>query len=270
MADNPEELNKKSYFGLYILLSFGITWAFWVPDALGKRGILPDNFWTNLGFFGAFGPLIAAIIVTLKESGKSGLKQLFKKGIEHSFDTKWWIPIFGLFPLLIVIGFIIGIIIDSSVPPSEASGMWMYLPFIFFTVMFTSGPFQEEFGWRGYALPKLLDKNSLLKSSIILGVIWAVWHIPQFLVPKELTGMFYVTPFWSFFLTVLGANFVYSWIYVKTNRSVLPSLILHTQMNLFFWLFPVLSTTYGYLIILILFWISAAFIILSILKNKRL
>ena len=86
-------MNRKSYLGLYFLLSFGITWLFWIPDALGKRGILPNTFWTNLGFLGAFGPLIAAIIVTHKESGKSGLKQLFKKGIDRSFAKKWWIPI---------------------------------------------------------------------------------------------------------------------------------------------------------------------------------
>ncbi|NLN86173.1 MAG: CPBP family intramembrane metalloprotease [Syntrophomonadaceae bacterium] len=74
--------------------------------------------------------------------------------------------------------------------------------------MFTSGPVLEEFGWRGYALPKLQAKYSPLKSSLILGFMWAVWHCPQFLVPHEKTGMFYITPIWSFVLAGCCSSYI--------------------------------------------------------------
>jgi uncharacterized protein len=248
---------------LFFLISFLFTWAFWIPDALAKRGTLPSSFFTSLGVIGSLGPLVAAIILTLKESGKSGLKKLFKRGLDKGFEAKWWLFIFLVFPLLIIFSYYISILIDQDRPTSEAAGMYYFIPFIFFAVMFTSGPFQEEFGWRGYALPRLLNKFSPFYSSIILGFLWAIWHWPQFLVPKELTGMFYVTPVWSFILTVMSANFMYTWIHNKTNGSILAALVLHTQMNLFFWIFPVLNTQYGYLIIVAVFIMAAIVVIIA-------
>jgi uncharacterized protein len=248
---------------LFFLISFLFTWAFWIPDALAKRGILPSSFFTSLGVIGSLGPLIAAIILILKESGKSGFKKLFKRGLDKNFEAKWWLFIFFIFPFLIILSYLISILISQDSPTSEAEGMYYFIPFIFFAVMFTSGPFQEEFGWRGYALPRLNEKFSPFYSSIILGFLWAIWHWPQFLVPEDLTGMFYVTPFWSFILTVMSANFIYTWIHNKTNGSILAALILHTQMNLFFWIFPVLCTQYGYLIIVAVFITAAIAVIIT-------
>jgi membrane protease YdiL (CAAX protease family) len=258
---------RKENLGFFFLLSFLWTWLFWIPDALGKRGVLPDNIWTNLGFFGAWGPLVAALIVKMKENGKEGVVSLLKKGLDRNFDKKWWVPIFLVFPMLIIISFFIAIQNDQIIPESEAINYLPFLPFIFFSVLFTSGPFQEEFGWRGYALPLIQKKYNVLVSSIILGFIWAVWHLPQFLVPIEKTGMFYITPVWSFILTVMSANIIYSWIFNKTNQSVLASLVLHTQMNLFFWIFPVLYTPNGYLFVLIIFAIAALIVFIA---NKEM
>lgn len=245
----------------FFLIALGFTWLFWIPDGLGKRGILPDAFWTNLGFFGAWGPLVAALIMVYKESGKQGLKSLMRKGIDFSFGKTWWGVIFLLFPALIMAAYVISIFIDKTIPTSEAEGLYWFLPFIFFAVLLTSGPLQEEFGWRGYALPRLLASYSPFISTLILGFIWAVWHLPQFLVPYEQTGMFYITPIWSFILTIMTANFLYTWVFKHTNGSILAALLLHAQMNLFFWIFPVLYTTSGYLWILLLFSLAGGFVV---------
>ncbi len=271
MAENASMLEKatsrKGNLGLFFLITFLWTWVIWIPDALGKRGVLPDTIWTNLGFFGAWGPLIAALILRAKEDGKEGMKMLLQKGLDRNFAKIWWIPIFLFFPILIIISYFIAIYYDGVIPESEASSFLLFLPFIFFSVLFTSGPFQEEFGWRGYALPLLQKKYNVLRSSLILGFVWAIWHLPQFLVPIEKTGMFYITPIWSFILTVMSANIIYSWVFNKTNQSVLASLILHTQMNFFFWIFPVLYTPNGYLFVLIIFAIAAA---LVFVLNKKM
>ena len=267
MNENEENTQKQGNLVLFFVIAFVWTWLIWIPDGLGKRGILPDSIWTNLGFFGAWGPLIAALILKAREGGKEGVKALFRKGIDHNFPKVWWIPIFFLFPFLIIISYFIAIEFDQMVPPSEATEFLPFLPFIFFKVLFTSGPFQEEFGSRGYALPLLKKKYSVLTSSIILGFLWAIWHLPQFLVPVEKTGMFYITPIWLFILTVMTANILYSWIFNNTNQSVLASLILHAQMNFFFWIFPVLYTPTGYLFVLIIFLIVAAIVVIMNKKN---
>lgn len=247
----------------FFLMTFGLTWLFWIPDALGKRGILPNTIWTNLGFLGAFGPMIVALFLLYREEGKEGIKKMLNKVMDTSFDKKWWLIIFIIFPVLIFIAYIASIMGDSPIPASEAKGLYWFLPFIFFAVLFTGGPLTEELGWRGYALPRLQAKYSPFVSSVILGLIWSSWHFPQFIVPIEKTGMFYVTPIWSFILTVTAANFIYTWVFNHTNGSILAVILLHTQMNLFLWIFPVLYTTTGYLWILGLFAVTAVIILIT-------
>lgn len=251
----------------FFAIAIGFTWLFWIPDALGKRGVLPDAIWTNLGFFGAWGPLVAVLYLVAKKKRLDGIKNLLKKGTDYKFGKGWWAVILLLFPALISIAYIISISTEGVVPPSQAEGQYWFLPFIFFSVLFTGGPLQEEFGWRGYALPRLQTTYSPFVSSLILGFIWAIWHWPQFLVPHEKTGMFYITPVWSFVLTVMAANFVYTWVYNHTNGSILGVLVLHTLMNLFLWIFPVLYTGTGYLWILGLFAAAAAVVVLADRKN---
>lgn len=260
---DPRRTELISFFAI----TMGFTWLFWIPDALGKSGMLPDVIWTNLGFFGAWGPLVATVYLVGKEKGLAGIKSLMKKGTDYKFGKGWWAVILLLFPALISISYMISISTEGVVPPSQATGMYWFLPLIFFSVLFTSGPLQEEFGWRGYALPRLQAAYSPFVSSLILGFIWAVWHLPQFLVPHEKTGMFYITPVWSFLLTVMAANIVYTWVYNHTKGSILGALVLHTQMNLFFWVFPVLYTDTGYLWILGLFTMTAAIVVLADRKN---
>lgn len=251
----------------FFAIAMGFTWLFWIPDAPGKSGALPNDIWTNLSFFGAWGPLVAAVYLVAKEKGLAGIKNLLKKGTDYKFGKKWWAVIFLLFPALISIAYIISISAEGVVPLSQAEGLYWFLPFIFFSVLFTSGPLQEEFGWRGYALPRLQAAYSPFVSSLILGFIWAVWHLPQFLVPHEKTGMFYMTPVWSFLLTVMAANFVYTWVFNHTKGSIGGALVLHTQMNLFFWVFPVLYTDTDHLWILGLFTMAAAVIVLADREN---
>jgi membrane protease YdiL (CAAX protease family) len=251
----------------FFAIAIGFTWLFWIPDGLGKSGVLPDTIWTNLGFFGAWGPLVAAVCLVAKEKKLKGIKTLLTKGTDYKFGKRWWIIILLLFPTLVSIAYLISILTEGIIPPSQAEGLYWYLPLIFFSVLFTGGPLQEEFGWRGYALPRLQTACSPFVSSLILGFIWAIWHLPQFLVPHEKTGMFYITPIWSFVLTVMAANFIYTWIYNHTNGSILSVLVLHTLMNLSLWIFPVLYTDSGYLWILGLFTMATAVIVLVDRKN---
>lgn len=207
--------------------------------------------------------MIAALYLVARQKGWNGIKSLLKRGTDYRFGKGWWLVVLALFPVVISVAYVISISTKGVVPHSEAEGQYWFLPFIFFAVLFTGGPLQEEFGWRGYALPRLQDMYSPFVSSLILGFVWGVWHLPQFLVPHEKTGMFYITPVWSFLLTVMAASFVYTWVYNHTAGSVLSALVLHAQMNLSFWVFPVLYTETGHLWILGLFAATAVAIVLT-------
>jgi membrane protease YdiL (CAAX protease family) len=86
----------------------------------------------------------------------------------------------------------------------------------------------EEVGWRGYALPKLQAGYSALVSSVILGVIWTLWHLPLFFNPA--TG-YSITPFWVFLVFILPVSILITWVFNSTEGSVPIIMILHAMLN---------------------------------------
>jgi len=93
-----------------------------------------------------------------------------------------------------------------------------------------STPFQagEEIGWRGYALPRLAARFGLARASILLGVIWACWHLPQFFIPEVDT---YGQSCFVFVLQVTALSVAMAWLYARTNGSLLLVMLLHAAVN---------------------------------------
>lgn len=95
----------------------------------------------------------------------------------------------------------------------------------------------EEIGWRGFALPKLLEGRSALVSSLILGAVWAIWHFPYALTSGTfLSGV----PLYWFFINLLALSIIYTWIFNNTNESLLLVLLFHAAGNTTSNLLPVL------------------------------
>ncbi len=98
-----------------------------------------------------------------------------------------------------------------------------------------SGPLNEEFGWRGYALDRLLIKFGFLKGSLILGFIWAIWHLPWYFTPGQAQynllndSVFHAV---MFIPSVMLLSVYVSFVYVKTNRSILAGALVHMFSNL--------------------------------------
>jgi membrane protease YdiL (CAAX protease family) len=97
-----------------------------------------------------------------------------------------------------------------------------------FGYMFIQVGIGEEIGWRGYALPKLQAGYSALVSSVILGVIWSLWHLPLFFDP---TSPYSRTPFWAFLIFMVAVSILITWVFNSTGGSVLMIMILHAVMN---------------------------------------
>jgi membrane protease YdiL (CAAX protease family) len=94
--------------------------------------------------------------------------------------------------------------------------------------MFIQVSIGEEIGWRGYALPKLQSGYSALVSSVILGGIWALWHLPLFFNPDS---GYSNTPFWAFLIFILPVSILITWIFNSTGGSTLMIMILHAMLN---------------------------------------
>ena len=100
-------------------------------------------------------------------------------------------------------------------------------------ISFMSGPWSEEFGWRGYALEPLLKHTGNIRGSLIMGMLWGVWHFPLFLMPATWHGQmgFKLAGFWTFILMSIGLSLIMTWVYRNTNRSILVGMLLHFASN---------------------------------------
>jgi membrane protease YdiL (CAAX protease family) len=95
----------------------------------------------------------------------------------------------------------------------------------------------EEIGWRGFALPKLLENRSPLVASLILGALWAVWHFPYVLTKGTFLSE---VPLHWFFINLLAMSVIYTWIFINTNGSLLLPLLFHAAGNTTSNLVPIL------------------------------
>jgi membrane protease YdiL (CAAX protease family) len=99
--------------------------------------------------------------------------------------------------------------------------------------VFLLGPLLEEPGWRGYALDRLQTLGSAFTASVILGLLWAAWHLPQFFIPGSYhhTLGFWTLAFWLFVLTAISISVLITWIYRYNERSVFAAILLHASVN---------------------------------------
>ncbi|HOQ20733.1 MAG TPA: CPBP family intramembrane metalloprotease [Methanothermobacter sp.] len=155
---------------LFFIIAFAWSWLLWLPEVL----------WGIRLYLAPFGPTIAAFILTYINEGLDGVGRLFKRGIDFSFEKIWLIPIFLLMPTIIGLSLLLAILSGETAPSIHVLYQpWIIIP-AFFYILFLGGPVAEEFGWRGYALDRLQKRYNALISSIILGIIWGLWHLPLF------------------------------------------------------------------------------------------
>ena len=111
-------------------------------------------------------------------------------------------------------------------------------PLYFFYFLFwgiISGPFSEEFGWRGFLTDRLYRKDKLLQASLFIGFIWGIWHLPLYFYPAQIQhDWFMINPFLGllFIVSCMSAALVYMTIYVTANRKVFPIFFLHMFKNI--------------------------------------
>jgi membrane protease YdiL (CAAX protease family) len=165
-------------------------------------------------------PLVVAVIVLAFTEGKAGLKALFRQATHWRVGWRWYLIVPG-----IVIAFTAGavglnLLLGAQISPSyELFPVTYLLEGVFIVMLFGMW---EEPGWTGYALPRLRAGRSLLLATLILAVFRTLWHLPLFLsggIP------------WSDIVLNIAAQIFISWLYYRTNRSLLIAMLLHFSSN---------------------------------------
>jgi membrane protease YdiL (CAAX protease family) len=133
---------------------------------------------------------------------------------------------FGL-PVLLGLTLAVGVSLRTGTFDTANAGRVALVYPLSVVAIALAGGGQEEFGWRGYALPALQDRWSALTASVAIGVVWAVWHLPAFVfaVPG------YTGSFGLYTLLVVGVSIVFTWLYNNTDGSILLAMLLHGGVN---------------------------------------
>lgn len=171
-------------------------------------------------------PTISAVILSAVMGGWKEVLHLLSGFTRWRVSWVWYLAAFMMtgFPLLIAIVYVLlGNPIRGMNPDAT---IWSLLGLLGFT--FLSGPLSEEAGWRGFALPRLQQRFSALTSSLILGVLWAGWHIPFYLEPNyAANGM----PLPIFMVVVTALAILFTWIYNNSGGSLFLTMLAHFFFN---------------------------------------
>ena len=213
---------------MFVLIAFAFTWTFWLLAMLEARGLISSLPVPAL-FLGAFGPMVAAVVLTAQEGGRAGLRSLLSRVVRWRVAPVWYgVALLG--PIVLTLGAMaLQLVVFGGQPPSLGAMVGALPTVLVISVyMFIQVGSGEEIGWRGYALPKLQTGYSALVSSVILGVIWTLWHLPLFFTP---TTIYSDTPVWVFLVFLLPFSILIGWVLNSTGGSVLMVMILHAVMN---------------------------------------
>ena len=214
----------------YFILAYALSWSVFVPLALAKQNVIaPLPAWLHI--LGAFGPFTAAFIVTSVTEGAVGLRKLLGRITRWRIGWFWWaVVLLGPLALFLLGTLISGIVVgDWSVV--QQFGSMAELPWLrglggWLVWMLTFG-LGEEVGWRGFALPRLQNNHDARSATLILGLLWAGWHLPTFFYNYELS-IFSVV---AFAVGILSGAAVLTWLYNSTGGSVLAAIAWHGTYN---------------------------------------
>lgn len=188
--------------------------------------------WMILLILGGAGPSIVGVALVLLTYDKAGRRQYWQRCFSlRRIRLNWWLRIFLLFPVLFAVGTALDLLLGGSLPGMKqltdlmaSPLMWPLAAFI----SFMSGPWSEEFGWRGYALEPLTSRYGTIRGTVALGRLWGVWHLPLYFMPATWHGQmgFQLAGFWTFMTLSVGMSFIMTWVYQNTNRSILSGLLI--------------------------------------------
>jgi uncharacterized protein len=202
-----------------LIVFFVLAYVFsWWPWPLYAFGLSPSPII-------AFGPFLAAILVLALTTGKGGVVTLLRRMVRWRVRPVWY-AVALLLPVAISGGAALlnVVVLGASAPSPAELGAWSGLVPTFFLRLLVpgTGGAWEEPGWRGYALPKLQGGHSALLASLILGVVWAFWHLPLMVIGQiHLSDPVYIVA-WTVVLT---------WVFNNTNGSVLIAMLMHNIHN---------------------------------------
>ena len=220
------QLSLKDWITKHQLLSFFVlSYAIMYIAVFGAKW-LEIPFFGPIWFFAIFSPTISALLLSAIIGGMPAVKQLLLGYTRWKVGGRWYLAALMLLLLPLIVALIyqaLGNPVRGLTPGTTTAALIGQFIFTFF-----SGPFAEEAGWRGFALPRLQGKYNAVVASLILSVIWTCWHIPMYFYPLPSTLM--ILPVFLVINAVL--TIIMTWLYNNTKGSLVITILAHFCFNL--------------------------------------
>ncbi len=248
---------KRHPLTTFFSITFLLTWACWVPLALFlSPEVLRDSTHASplllLQLLGNIVPSLVALLLTGVCGGRQAVKSLLGQLRLWRVGGRWYAAALLLVPGLTLVAIVLYRLFGGALPAYQ----WIaVLPT--FVISFISAGLGEELGWRGFALPRLQARYAPLPASLLLGIVWGMWHLPLLIATsKPLTPLFALS-FTVFVLIMTAFSVLAAWIYNHTHGSLLLTVLFHatitTTLNTF--LLPLPGLAPG-LLTLALLWLA--------------
>jgi len=261
----------------FFVIAYAGAWLLELPVVLSRTGTgllpytLPPIAVLVLIAAATFtGPTLSAFVMARATEGREGPKRLLRRYVQWRVQFRWYLFVLLVIPAGVLLGAIVLPGVLASYQPATI-GMALGYPLAFVATFVLGGPLGEEPGWRGFALPRLQVAYGPLAGSVLLGVLWALWHFPLFWTgvwtPPTVANMV------MFIVMTTALTVVMAWVFNNAEGSLLITMLMHASFNTFankvvVPLFPApLLDEYGLLPVLVGF-VAVAVIVVAATRGR--
>lgn len=265
---NTKSVIKKQSVLIYFILVFLISWggSFLLVGPKFLRGEVMDL--TDIGLMAIpmlGGPFFAGLGMIYLVENKEGLTELFSRMGNWRTERRWYGPLVIFPTLLLIVSLILSVLVDAELAPAL---------FVFGIVLGLFAGFFEEIGWTGFAFPRMSKKENVLSTSIIFGIVHAIWHIfPDYLGNFNSFGEYWLPYIFGFCVHVVALRVLIVWVYTNTNSLFLATLM-HASSTGFYSFFISItisheSTAIFFLVYGFILWIPAVLVSLKFGRTMK-
>ncbi|HET7226577.1 MAG TPA: type II CAAX endopeptidase family protein [Candidatus Eisenbacteria bacterium] len=233
IASPPQSPASGASNGLlrFFVLTFAFTWTCFLLAVAWTRGRAPGASLSAgvqaIVLLGTFAPAIVALALTARASHAPGVRALLARLVRWEVGGRWYAFALG-YTVAVKLG---GAVLTHIVTGAWPRFAWAAAPLLLAATLFSTlvgGQLGEELGWRGFALPRLARRIGLSGASLVLGAIWAAWHLPLFYVHGADT---FGQSFPFYLLQVSGLSVAVAWLWWRTRGSLLLTMLMHAAIN---------------------------------------
>ena len=221
----------------FFVLTFHASWILFAAGAVvaGPAGSFPISTNSIAGLIillGVFMPSVVAFALTFRDRGAAGAAALIRQVLPRDGQARWYVFAVGYMAAIKLAVALLHRLAAGAWPSFGDNSVLLVLASILISTPVQAG---EEFGWRGYALPGLAARFGLARASILLGAVWACWHLPFFFIPSS-DNLHQSFPL--YFIQVTGLSVAMAWLYWRTRGSLLPVMLMHATVNAMTYIVP--------------------------------